>query len=91
MHLPHSAWNLQLIMEEIRDYGNHAKKVMLHVVSWYDPNIKQLPPRTPDKEPVYYHLRETFRNSQNWKLTALTVGRSVVKIIKASVEARSIV
>ncbi|KFY67217.1 hypothetical protein V496_01696 [Pseudogymnoascus sp. VKM F-4515 (FW-2607)] len=31
MHLPDSAWNLQLIMKEIREYGNIAKKVMLRV------------------------------------------------------------
>ncbi|KAL5346618.1 hypothetical protein ACLOAV_008325 [Pseudogymnoascus australis] len=84
MDLPDPAWNLQRVMDEIRIYGKLAKKVMLHVVSWYDPNIKQVPPRTPNKEPIYHHLRKTFQTSQDWKLTALNVESFVVDFIKAN-------
>ncbi|OBT68677.1 hypothetical protein VE03_01760 [Pseudogymnoascus sp. 23342-1-I1] len=89
-------WNFRRIVEEITKYSSPAKKVMVHVASWYNPNLKEPHARASDKKPIHYHLEEYFRKllPQNtneeaekaWRSKAIALQRIVVDFTKANGE-----
>jgi hypothetical protein len=81
-------WNFPGIVREIREFASPAKKVMVHVAFWYNPELKEPHARESDKKPVHHHLKQHFRKSfpQNsnkdadkaWKSKAIALQQVVV-------------
>ncbi|OBT44054.1 hypothetical protein VE00_04473 [Pseudogymnoascus sp. WSF 3629] len=81
-------WNFPGIVREIREFAEPAKKVMVHVAFWYNPELKEPHSRESNKKPVHHHLKQHFRKSfpQNsnkdadkaWKSKAIALQQVVV-------------
>ncbi|KFY75049.1 hypothetical protein V499_04971 [Pseudogymnoascus sp. VKM F-103] len=81
-------WNFPEIVREIREFASHAKKVMLHVAFWYNPELKEPHGKKSDKKPVHYHLEQHFRKAfpqkshkdadKAWKSKAIALQRVVI-------------
>ncbi|KFZ14340.1 hypothetical protein V502_06124 [Pseudogymnoascus sp. VKM F-4520 (FW-2644)] len=87
-------WNFPEIVQEIREYSSLAKKVMLHVAFWYNPNLTEPHSRERDKKPIHCHLEQYFRAlfpqkshadaNKAWSSKAVALQRVVVDFTKAN-------